>query len=67
MDVRNLWDEAMKEATEDVLYGEVTQQAMNCSSIGAPKIPQEFLRIMALVKYACAKANGSLTVTYVAS
>ncbi|MFQ6723405.1 MAG: lyase family protein [Opitutales bacterium] len=61
MDVRNLWDEAMKEATEDVLYGEVTQQAMNCSSIGAPKIPQEFLRIMALVKYACAKANGSLS------
>ena len=60
MDVKTLWDEVTVVNNQDVLYGEVTQQALQCSSIGAQKVPQEFLRIMALVKYACAKANGAL-------
>lgn len=60
MDVKTLWDDTTVVNAENILYGEVTQQALQCSRIGAPKVPQEFLRIMALVKYACAKANGFL-------
>jgi len=60
MNVKTLWDEATVTNNENVLWGEVTQQALQCSSMGAPKVPQVFLRIMALVKYACAKANGNL-------
>ena len=60
MVMKNLWDNAKVVNAEDILWGEVTQQALQCSTMGAPKVPQPFLRIMALVKYACAKANDNL-------
>ena len=60
MDVRNFCDDGTSIKAKDCLYGEVTQQAMQCSCMGAPKIPNLFLRIMALVKYAGAKVNGNL-------
>lgn len=62
MDVKSLWDDfEVKSNEEGAFYGEVTRQAMQCSAMGAPKIPQAFIRIMALVKHACAQINVSLT------
>ena len=60
MDVRNFLNDSIVIHREEMLYGEVTQQALQCSSIGAPKVPQMFLRMMALVKSACAQVNGEL-------
>lgn len=61
MNMRTLWDnKVIIDVEGENLYGEVTRQAAQCSCINAPRVPKTFIRIMALVKYACGAANGIL-------
>lgn len=42
------------------LYGIATERAVRHSSIGANRVPSEFIKALGLVKYACASANEAL-------
>ena len=44
----------------DALYGATTQNTLNAFSISQHKIPIQLVRTIALIKYACAKANCEL-------
>lgn len=46
--------------SEDCLYGIATERAVQCSSIGAPKIPKIFFENLGKLKFACAIANQRL-------
>lgn len=48
------------EFDNDCLHGIATERALRCSSIGASKVPNDLVKVLGLVKYACAYANESL-------
>ena len=46
--------------SSDALYGATTQNTLNAFSISQHKIPIQLVHAIALIKYACAKANYEL-------
>ena len=46
--------------SDDCLYGIATERAIQCSSMGAPKIPSIFFKNLGKLKLACAVANQRL-------